>query len=181
MTCIIGYACPKENKVFIGGDSAGVAGYSIQIRSDEKVFKNGPFIMGFTSSFRMGQLLRYDFTPPEHPAEMDDMKFMVSVFIPAVKKCFKDGGFLKVKDSQDAGGSFLVGYKGKLYEVDDDYQVGRLADNIAAVGCGSEIAKGAMYGLEHLYPKERIKKALDITVHLNAGVRPPFVIEELSS
>lgn len=180
MTCIIGFACPKENKVFIGGDSAGVAGMSIQIRADEKVFRNGPFIMGFTTSFRMGQLLRYAFAPPEHPADTDDMKFMVANFIPAVKQCFKDGGYGKTKDSQDSGGAFLVGYKGRLYEIDDDFQVAKLSDNIASVGCGSEIALGAMYALSHYHPKERIIKALDIVVHLNAGVRPPFVIEELS-
>jgi ATP-dependent protease HslVU (ClpYQ) peptidase subunit len=185
MTCIIGFA--KEGKVYIGGDSAGVAGYSIQIRGDTKVFRNGPFIMGFTSSFRMGQLLHYVFEPPLHPVmnpdtnpvPMDDMKYMVSVFIPAVRECFKDGGFQKSKDSQDHGGTFIVGYKGQMYEVDGDYQVAKLTDNIASVGCGSDLALGAMYALEHLYPKERIKKSLEIVVHLNSGVRPPFVIEEL--
>lgn len=179
MTCIIGFTDPKTKKVYIGGDSAGVAGYNIQIRADEKVFRNGPFIMGFTTSFRMGQLLRYVFTPPEHPEGMDDMKFMVSVFIPAVKTIFKEQGFQKSKDSQDQGGAFIVGYRGSLYEIDDDYQVGKLMDNVSSVGCGSHIALGAMYALEHMYPAERIKRALEITTYLNAGVRPPFVIEEV--
>ncbi len=178
MTCIIGFVCPKNKKIYIGGDSAGVSGYSIQIRADEKVFRTGPFIMGFTTSFRMGQLLRYAFKPPEQ-TETDDMEFMVKTFIPAVKTAFKDGGFMKSKDGCDAGGSFIVGYKQALYEIDDDFQVGKLADDISAVGCGSEIALGAMYALEHLYPHERIKRALEITTHLNAGVRPPFVIQEL--
>ena len=179
ITCIVGFVCPKEKKVYIGGDSAGVAGLNIQIRDDEKVFRNGPFIMGFTTSFRMGQLLRYCFEQPEHTEGMDEMTFMVKNFIPSVKKCFKDGGFGKTKDSEESGGAFLVGYKGRLYEIDNDYQVARLHDNIASVGCGSDIALGAMYGLSHLYPKERIIRALEITTHLNAGVRPPFVIEEL--
>lgn len=179
MTCIIGFSDPKNGKVFVGGDSAGVAGLNIQIRSDQKVFRNGPFLMGFTSSFRMGQLLRYSFEPPAHAEGVDDMRFMVSSFVPAAKKCFKDGGFLKTKDSQDHGGMFLVGYRGKLYEINGDFQVGALTDNIASVGCGAEVALGAMYALDHLYPKERIKRALEITTHLNAGVRPPFVIEEL--
>lgn len=179
MTCIVGLVCPKKNKVYIGGDSAGITGMSIQIRSDEKVFRNGPFIMGFTTSFRMGQLLHYSFDPPKHPKSINDMSFMVRNFIPAVKKCFKDGGYLITQDSQEHGGEFLVGYKGQLYKIDSDYQVGKLHDNIASVGCGSELALGAMYALAHLYPKERILKTLEITTHLNAGVRPPFVIEEL--
>jgi ATP-dependent protease HslVU (ClpYQ) peptidase subunit len=190
MTCIIGLV--EKDKVYIGGDSAGVAGYNMQIRSDVKVFRNGPFIMGFTSSFRMGQLLHYVFEPPIHPvvnpdtpeaSPIDDMRYMVSHFIPAVRECFKTGGFQKSKDAQDHGGTFLVGYKKKLYEIDGDYQVGQLADNVAAVGCGGEVALGAMYALNGLgnllSPADRIKKALDITVHLNSGVRPPFIIEEL--
>jgi len=177
MTCIVGLV--KDNKVYIGGDSAGVTGYNIQIRGDTKVFRHGPFIMGFTTSFRMGQLLHYDFNVPEHPEDMDDMKYMVSVFIPAVRSCFKDGGFQKTKDNQDEGGVFLVGYKGKLYEIDSDYQVGQMVDNVTAVGCGANVAIGAMYASEHLTPRERIKKSLEITTYLNAGVRPPFVIEEL--
>lgn len=52
MTCIIGFI--KNKKVYIGGDSAGVGGSHVTIRRDSKVFKNGNFIMGYTSSFRMG-------------------------------------------------------------------------------------------------------------------------------
>ena len=180
MTCIIGFVCPNSGKVYIGGDSAGVSGYNIQIRGDEKVFRNGPFLMGFTTSFRMGQLLRYSLEPPEHPQDMDDMRFMVTQFIPAAKKCLKDGGWLKTKDGQDDGGAFLVGYRGRLYEIDDDCQVGKISDNIASVGCGSHTALGAMYGLHQWTdPYARIGKSLEITTHLNGGVRPPFVIEEM--
>lgn len=176
MTCIIGFV--DKNKVYIGGDSAGIAGYQVQIRNDVKVFQNGDFLMGFTTSFRMGQLLHYMFKPPEHVVGMDDMEFMVKVFIPAIKACFKEGGFQRTKDG-DKGGSFLVGYKGKLYEIEDDYQVAVLRDNIASVGSGSEVAKGAMYGLMNvkMNPADRIKKALEIAAYLNAGVRPPFIIE----
>ena len=66
MTCIVGLE--HKGKVYIGGDSAGVAGYSLSVRADQKVFINGNFIFGFTSSFRMGQILRFGFNPPRrHP------------------------------------------------------------------------------------------------------------------
>ena len=54
--------------MYIGGDRAGVAGLSLTVRADEKVFQNGEFLMGFTTSFRMGQLLRYSLKPPPPPA-----------------------------------------------------------------------------------------------------------------
>jgi len=54
MTCIAGFV--NKNEVWIGGDSAGVAGYNLRIRKDTKVFKvNGRFLIGYTNSFRMGQ------------------------------------------------------------------------------------------------------------------------------
>jgi len=65
MTCIVGIQ--HDGRVYIGGDSAGVAGYSITSRADAKVFTVGPYVMGFTSSFRMGQLLRYGLKAPKPP------------------------------------------------------------------------------------------------------------------
>jgi hypothetical protein len=38
MTCIVGLV--DKGDVYIGGDSAGVAGLSLSIRADEKVFGN---------------------------------------------------------------------------------------------------------------------------------------------
>lgn len=148
MTCIIGMV--HGGKAWIGGDSAGVAGYNITTRADTKVFRNGPYVIGFTSSFRMGQLLQYNLTVPEQAEGVDDMRHMVTVFIPAVRQCLKDGGFLKKNSDVESGGSFLVAYRGQLYEVGSDFQVGQTVDNMAAVGCGEEVALGAMHALTHL-------------------------------
>jgi hypothetical protein len=82
MTCIVGLE--HQGKVYIGADSAGVQGYNVTCRSDEKVFQNKDFILGFTSSFRMGQLLRYSFNPPTQPANKDDMHYLATDFITAV-------------------------------------------------------------------------------------------------
>ena len=63
MTCIVGLV--HADGVTIGADSAGCDGaWGIVTRADTKLFHNGPFLFGFTSSFRMGQLLRYAFKPP---------------------------------------------------------------------------------------------------------------------
>jgi len=174
MTCIVGLV--DNNKVYIGGDSAGVSGHDITIRRDEKVFANGHFLMGFTTSFRMGQLLRYELKVPEQPEDMDDFKYMVTIFIKAVRECLGEGGFLKKNNEVESGGSFLVGYKGRLYEIDDDYQVGSAVDNVLAVGCGAKVALGAMYASTG-DPVGRIRKALEISERLSGGVRSPFLIK----
>jgi hypothetical protein len=42
-------------------------------------------------------------------------------------------------------GPFLVGVRGCLFEVGEAYQVGELAAGYSAVGCGAEIALGALH------------------------------------
>lgn len=175
MTCIVGLV--HNGDVYIGGDSAGVAGLSITIRSDEKVFGNGPFIMGFTTSFRMGQLLRYKLSPPAQTVHQGDMEYMVTSFIDACRTCFSQNGFGD-KDAS-VGGNFLVGYHGKLYNIEGDYQVGVPKAPFDAVGCGSDLALGAMFATEGLPPEKRINAALAAASTFSAGVAPPFTILRL--
>lgn len=179
MTCIVGLV--HEGSVYMGADSAGVSGYDLSIRADEKVFVNDNFLMGFTSSFRMGQLLRYSFVPPLHHPDEDLNKYFVVNFINAVRKCFKDGGYVRIKDDEETGGQFLIGYEGQLFNVDSDFQVGRPLDPYDAVGSGANIALGVLYATEDsgLTPEQRIELALTAAEHHNAGVRAPFHIERL--
>lgn len=177
MTCIVGLI--DKGDVYIGGDSAGIAGTSLSIRLDEKVFSNGSFIMGFTTSFRMGQLLRYKFSAPPQTNLQNDMEYMVCSFIDAARHCFSQNGFGDKEATE--GGTFLVGYNGKLYTVGNDYQVGIPAHDFDAVGCGSDLALGAMCATKNLKPVERIEVALSAASTFSAVVTPPFTILKLAA
>jgi ATP-dependent protease HslVU (ClpYQ) peptidase subunit len=173
VTCIVGIQ--NNGEVYIGGDSAGVAGMDISVRSDEKVFRTGPFIMGFTTSFRMGQLLRYAFEPPE-PPERDLDRFMVTTFMDAVRDCMRDGGYMRISESQEEGGTFLVGVHGTLYAVHGDFQIGRTRDGYDSVGCGDSYALGSLYATKGADAKIRVRTALQAAAHHSAGVSAPFTI-----
>ena len=99
---------------------------------------------------------------------------MVTSFIDTARKCFRDNGFGDKEAT--AGGTFLVGYNGKLYTINSDYQVGIPADTFDAVGSGSDLALGAMFATKNLEPVKRIKLALEAASTFNAGVAPPFRI-----
>lgn len=174
MTCIAGLV--DNGKVWIGGDSAGVTGFDVCIRSDSKVFKVGDFIFGFTTSFRMGQLLRFSFTPPKRHSDKDIMAYMVTDFIDGIRKCFKDGGFANKSNDVETGGTFLVGHEGRLFCIESDYQVGEPSDYYHAVGCGESYAKGSFYSTKQLSASKRIELALKSAEHHSAGVRGPFTI-----
>lgn len=179
MTCIVGYIDKKESKVYIGADSAGVAGMNVVVRKDVKVFKVADFIIGCTSSFRMIQLLRFSFNPPKKYDEEDLYKYMCTSFINEIRKCFREGGFSELDKNVESGGTFLVGYKDRLFWIGNDYQVGESEKDYDACGCGEPFALAALDALvgSEIDIKEKILTALNIAAYRSAGVRPPFLIE----
>jgi hypothetical protein len=183
MTAIV--AISENDKVYMGGDSAGVGGLSISIRRQPKVFINGPFIIGYTTSFRMGQILQYNldvktmFTPPKDVLKLvvkDYMKFMVTRFVPEIKKAFKKGGYQRTNNSVDSCGEFLVGFKGNIFNIQDDYQVSQIEDNYDVCGCASDIMLGSLNSTSEKGPVERINLALWSAEKYSAGVCEPFSV-----
>ncbi len=174
MTCIVGLV--EKGVVWMGGDSAASGGLSIETRADQKVFVNGPMVFGFTSSFRMGQLLEHALHVPEQLPSRTDMAYLVTDFVDAVRALYRERGFMGRDAERDAGGTFLLGYRGALYTVCDDFQVARTLYPYAAVGCGAELALGAMYvtASQKRDPAARIKGALAAAAEFSAAVRAPF-------
>jgi hypothetical protein len=175
MTAIVGLT--HKGRVLLGGDSAAVSGLNLTVRADVKVFTSGPYVIGFTSSFRMGQVLRYATTLPAPPDDPDVMlAHMCTAWIDSVRKALKDAGWARKEAEQEAGGTFLVGVHGRLFEVCDDYQVGEPVDGYAAVGCGDQAALGALYATGRLGPERRARLALAAAERHSAGVRGPFTL-----
>lgn len=180
MTCIVGLE--KNGKVWMGGDSAGTAGNMNQrIRADKKVFVKGDFIIGFCGSFRMGDLLKHTLTIPTPDAGVDPDAFMVNQFVDALRECLetenKKGG---LTGNDKLYPSILVGFRGRLYNVESDYQCGRPEDGYDSVGSGSSVAVGAMHGSRSITsPRKRIEAALEAAARNDAAVRPPFHVLSL--
>jgi len=175
VTCIVGLV--DDGDVYIGGDSAGVSNSWLSLHANRKVFTNGPYVVGFTSSFRMGQLLRYALKPPPPPERGLD-RFMVTTFVDAVRRCLKDGGLAKKENEVETGGAFLVGVSGRLFAVYGDYQVTEEVGSYDAVGSGASIALGAMYATEGLLPRDRLRLALGAAERFSTYVRRPFTIRK---
>lgn len=178
MTAVAGIV--KDGQVYIGADSAGTdAHWGQQVRADSKVFTRGEYLIGFTSSFRMGQLLRYRVDLPEpYEWEHDMHAFMATRFVDAVRQAFKDYGYAEKDKDRETGGTFLVGFRGAIYKIESDYQVAQSADAFDACGSGDSIVLGALYATERtsLDPDARLALALEAAARYNAAVRPPFVV-----
>ena len=185
MTCIVGLV--EDGKVWLGGDSAAVAESFTMARKDPKVFKNGDFIFGFTSSFRMGDLLQHSLVPPKKPKAGYSRQYMCTDFIDEVRSCFMIGGVAGLDGSIESGGNFLVGYEDKLYEISEDYQVGQYINDYICIGCGDNHAMGALYAIQELSgditrknliptPKDKVRLALEAAAAFSGWVKEPFHI-----
>jgi len=174
MTCIVGRTDGKI--VTIAGDSAGISSdYSLTQRADRKVFTVGDFAFGGTSSFRMLQVLQYSFKAPKIPERGDLFKYMATSFVNSIRNTFARLGVSANVNGVESGGTFLVGIRGRLFRVESDYQVGESIHAFDAVGCGGDIALGALMSLPPtLSDREACLAALRASETFSAGVRGPF-------
>ncbi|WP_428421918.1 hypothetical protein [Methylibium sp.] len=181
MTCIA--AIVENGVVHMAADSAGVGGLGLHVRRDRKIHRIGDMLIGFTSSFRMGQLIGYSLAPPLHDPKITTDRYMVTVFVDALRHVLKAGGYARVENNTETGGRFLVGYRGRLFIVDSDFQVGESVWPFGSVGCGDDLAKGALFATRNLgmTPAQRLAGALEAAEEFSAGVRGPWVMETLQA
>jgi ATP-dependent protease HslVU (ClpYQ) peptidase subunit len=189
VTCIV--ALKNHSDIYFGGDSAGIDTDVLEIRSraDEKVFilrhplrSHQKMIVGFAGSFRIGQLLRYALIIPEHSSKKSDMEYLVTDFIDSVRALQKDkGSMIKTDELEENNADLIVGYHGKIYVIESDFQVGCPIEDFSAIGCGAQAALGAMYATQNsrMKPEDRIKLALEASAEYSSGVRAPFTLLKL--
>lgn len=176
MTCIA--AVVDKGLVYMGGDSAAISGWDLAIRRAAKVFRNGHYLIGYTTSYRMGQILQHAFVPPA-PPDGNLSAFMCTRFVDSLRDVFKAAGYAKKESDQESAGNFLVGIRGHLFQIWSDYSVGENLDDYGAVGCGEALALGALYASAGKPPEDRVRIALGAAERFSAGVRGPFVIESI--
>lgn len=175
MTCIVGLV--DNGVVYMGADSLGSNGYTKTVRKDKKVFKlkdTDNALLGFTSSYRMGQLLMYASGLIDKRDEPNiNHEYLVTEFIPNVIGLLEHGGYSRNNSGEKNGGCFLLAYKDKLYNIQSDYQVGESSLNYDACGSGEDHALGSLHSTEGLdfTPQERIIKALKAAQEFGTGVQ----------
>src|SRR3954469_20148546 len=185
MTAIIGLV-DEHGNVHMGGDSAGTTNQGDQsVLLNQKVFspEHGPwFLFGCCGTFRLAQVLQYAFVPPLPPGPKVSLEaFMATVFVESVKKLFRQTGLMHTDNTgAEVGHTFLVGYQGRVFKIEDNFQVLADARKYTATGTGESVALGALYATDGLAPPEqRIQLALSAAAHYNAMVREPFHVHSL--
>jgi predicted deacetylase len=73
----------------------------------------------------------------------------------------------------------MVGYQGRLFKIEENFQVLAERRNYMAVGSGESIALGVLYATEEKDPVTRVLTAMKASAAFNAWVREPFEILHL--
>lgn len=184
MTCIVGIKTPSG--VLLGGDTQGSGGYDKRDRLDGKVFSLGKHrrvAFGFTTSYRMGQIIRYHLTLPDLDADADEYEWAVTKFVPAARAAFKEHGYQKIENSREEAGTFLLAVRGRLFTIYDDLQVAEHDAPFAACGCGEDYAIGALHVMEKMKgaPRWKVRMALEAAARFSSGVGRKFTFVETSA
>lgn len=173
MTCIAGMVSYK--RVILGGDASASDEYTISISKDPKVFVKDNFIYGFADSFKIGQLVRYNFERDR--VKLIDDKYLYTNFFPSLEKFIKR----RIRKGDD-NFDFLIGVTGRLFHFQSDYSVIETTCGYDAIGLGSEVALGALYAMQFddsITSQEKINRALEASEYHNSSIRRPFTILEL--
>jgi hypothetical protein len=179
MTCVAA-AIDKDGGIVMGADTYGGDGKWVQAEQiDPKVFVRSHMIVGFTTSWRMGQILRYEWEPPRPSG--DDREhlhgFVVKQCIPGIRKAFAEHGWMGEErdEKRESGGAFMIGLHGCLFLIEEDFSVSQYASYFA-IGSGRDHALGALYATENEPAEQRVRIALAASNRHTPGVGPAQVI-----
>lgn len=163
MTCIVGLI-DKDGVAHLASDSLGSNSYTKSTYKNQKIFKKDKLLIGYTSSYRMGQLLEHQLNLPDRKVGQTLDNWMYVDFVNAIRKLLKDNGFLKVDSNKEEIGTFIVAGEGRLFIMQDDLAVLESDELFDACGSGEDHAKAAVYQLlknTKLSPKQILEEAVN--------------------
>ena len=170
MTCIVAVA--KDEHVWMAGDLMGSNGFTKKIYSDTKVFVNGDFIIGYCGSFRMGQILQYNWEQPPRIEGLTDRQYLQTDVIESMRNCLAQFGVGEFREGEHQGGNFLIGYRGGIYEMQNNFSILK-NDDFAAIGSGTYHAEATLKVLTEnpdFDPAYVLQKAIEVAGEFTTSV-----------
>jgi len=133
MTCIVGLQ--TDDGVYMAADSVAWSRHEASTVLHPKIFPVGELLIGYTSTFRFGQLLQYRLDMPEHVPGETDMQFLMNV-VTNIRKLLEEAKHATVSNSVAEGGQALIAYRGQLYCLQTDFSIIAYKEPMDGVGSG---------------------------------------------
>lgn len=175
MTCIVGVVDGKT--VWLGGDRAATdGGLNRTLIKEPKVFEKNGIGFGVCGLPKVMDALQHAIELPTQEGSGDSKGFLVGEVVPAVREGLKKLECTEEHNGQQYfNGAMLVAYRGRLYQLECNFQLVEAARGFDAVGSGGEAAMGSLRSTKKMKDgKRRCLEALEVSAESNAGVAPPF-------
>lgn len=113
-----------------------------------KIIVRPPFVFGVCGDLRAINVIANDlnvYMPRDH-YEFDADFYVNNILLQKIRHAFKETGYGIVSENKELhGSSFVVFYKGKLFEIGSDYAVCEITD-YTTIGSGGDFAMGYLVG-----------------------------------
>jgi len=174
MTCIVGLI--DNDTVHLAGDSSVDFGDDYrQGTTQPKVWRQGQMVLGVSGSYRVLDVIHYNFRPPKREPRRSIHRYLCGPWVDALRKSLKEHGTLeRCKGADEMDAEILLGYKGRLWDVDSALHVGESDHPWPAIGVGSPFALGALHATQELSVRVRLQSALLAAHEYCHAVSPPF-------
>lgn len=177
MTCIIGMVV--NDVVYLAGDSAAVDdNHQLDIVTTTKVLFNGPLMIGWCGSYRMANLVHHSLRVPRQRFGESVDKFITKRVASAIRTTMIDGGIVNDENGGELPGGMILGYKGHIYRLGEEFSVVESTRGFDSVGAGCHFALGA---ISMVWPitknvEARMTEIMRVVSKLCFSVAPPFRI-----
>ena len=168
MTCVLALKY-IDGKIVLATNKRGSNGSAKRTYTKPKIFKNGDFYIGYTTSFYMGRLLQHIWIPPEKkPNQLDD-EYLFRDVIKSLHRMFENNDF---DFGAKGDGIFILVYKDRIFKVFSNMSFLEV-DTFVSIGCGSEVMQEAI--CMYLYDSstsldEMLDRAFKIVADRSCGV-----------
>jgi len=177
MSCVV--AISENGVVWMGSDSLFVSVGDFakkRTEANSKIFRKDGLLIGWVGSRRFGDILQWNFNFPKFEDGRDFHEYLASDFVSSLLDTLQNLKHVEFRDGEALSYTFIIGRKGKIFQIHSDFSVSVLGDGYDACGSGDQLAMAALEGMKglSLTPEEKISRALQIVSKFTANVGPPF-------
>lgn len=147
--------------------------------SDGDMMDGDCVLLGSSGDFRGDAILRTMILPDYKHSDYPEEWMFKLVEVMRVE-FMKRGYACKENEQESHDLQVLVGVKGRIFSVWQDYDVVENKEDYMAIGSGIYVALGSLHAtVDHPCPGARVEMALEAAAAHNAYVRPPFHVESI--
>jgi hypothetical protein len=169
MTIVVAVKDEKEGVIYLAADTAGSNGWNTTNLANKKIFEANNIYYGFTTSYRMGQILQYHSEEITRGDEESVVSYLASKLIPMWRRVLKDNGYTTVNNNEESAGTFIVVVGGSIFTVHNDFSFNIDKDDYVAVGCGAVFAKGSLYTNRYNLDRYATLQAIETAKYFSNG------------